>query len=108
MQQQENHFEELNYSAERGYSGKEAEPPYNSYANSGAGQKLADANPARASAAQRLTLAIASIIAFMIMIFGLFLISLYSDPSVTSTILIVIIIFGAVITLINAIFNRGR
>jgi hypothetical protein len=107
MSQQEMRFEELNRGqAEPSYSGYEGAPHYSPGAY---GQKLSATSPSRApTTAQRLVLALVSLLMLMIMTFGLIFIAMASNASrdgIAGLVFALILFFVAVIT-INGLFNR--
>jgi hypothetical protein len=112
MSQQEANFEGLNQSGSQASSyGYEGTPPPNNYANNFYGQKLARPVTSRiASAGQRLALAIVSLVLLMVIIFGLILIAEITDAPdwAIIPILMIIILFGTVVTIVNIIFNRSH
>jgi hypothetical protein len=112
MSQQEAHFEELNQSGpQASYYGYGGTPSPNNYASNFSGQKLPGQGASRiASSGQRLALAIVSLVLLMVMIFGLILIAVISQaPSwAIIPILMIIFSFGAVVTIVNVVFNRSH
>jgi cytochrome bd-type quinol oxidase subunit 2 len=112
MPQQEAHFEEPDQSGSQASSyGYEGTPPPNNYASNFYGLKLAGPVASRmASAGQRLALAIVSLVLLMVMIFGLILIAEAADAPdwAIIPILMIIVLFGVVVTIVNVIFNRSH
>lgn len=109
MSQQEMDFEEVQRDGpQASYSGYQGTSQHYRYEPGVYGQKLSGWNIA--SAGQRLTLAIVSLVLFMVMIFGLVLIAVAAHADMWAAIPIVIIIlaFGAVAAIINLVFNRGH
>jgi hypothetical protein len=112
MSQQEAQFEELHQNNPQApYYGYEGTPPPNNYTGNVYGQKLSGQGGSRiASAGQRLALAIVSLVLLTVVIFGLILIAeITQAPNwAVIPILMIIFLFGAVVTIINVIFNRSH
>ncbi|HEV2656870.1 MAG TPA: hypothetical protein VGT82_18025 [Ktedonobacteraceae bacterium] len=111
MSQQEIHSEKIYADGPQGsYSGYEG-TQHRSYDNNYSGQKLSGQGMGRrASAGQRLALALVSLILLVIVIFGLVLIAAGTNVEgwVAIPILLIIFLFGAVATIINVVFNRSH
>ena len=112
MSQQEIHSEKIYPDGPQGsYSGYEGTPQHSSYDNSFSGQKLSGQGIGRrASAGQRLALALVSLVLLVVVIFGLVLIAAGTNVEgwVAIPILLIIFLFGAVATIINVVFNRSH
>ena len=111
MSQQQIHSEKIYPDGPQGsYSGYEGTPPHSNYSNSFFGQKLPGQGIGRrASAGQRLALALVSLVLLVLVIFGLVLIAAATNVQgwVAIPILLIIFLFGAVATIINVVFNRS-
>jgi two-component system OmpR family sensor kinase len=96
------------------YSSRYEEAPgYNSYATGfglySAGQKLPEPTSAdKPTASQRLTLAIVSLVLWVITLFGMVILAIASraEPSVAIFILLGATLFAALIIVVNIVFNR--
>ena len=84
--------------------------PRDSYSSSSSrGQKLSwQDTTIHATAGQRLALAIVSLVMFMMIIFGLVLLSIASNaaPWVVFPILFIIVLYSTLAVIINIVFNR--
>jgi hypothetical protein len=111
MSQQHMDFEPGGGHGSASYSVGYQEVPHESYSSSSIhGQKLlwqdAVMHP---TAGQRLALAIASLVMFLILIFGLVLIAITSNAErwVVLPILFILILYSALAVIINIVFNRN-
>ncbi len=110
MSQQHMEFDPGNRQGSASYSVRYEEVPHDSYSSSSSrGQKLSwqDATM-HPTAGQRLALAIVSLVLFVILIFGLVLISIASNAAawVVLPILFILVLFSALAVIINIVFNR--
>ena len=110
MSQQHMEFEPGSGHGSASYSVGYEQVPRDSYSSSSIrGQKLlwhdAVMHP---TAGQRLTLAIVSLVMFMILIFGLVLISVAANAAgwVVLPILVILILYSTLAVIINIVFNR--
>jgi hypothetical protein len=112
MSQQEVNFEEIDHHGPHAsYPGYQGTPQQPHYASSFSGEKLSGQGIGRkASPAQRLALAIVSLVLFMLVIFGLVLIAAIAHADIWAAIpiLMIIFLFGAAVISINIVFNRDR
>ncbi len=112
MSQQEVHSEKIYPDGSQGsYSGYEGTSQQSSYYDGFSGQKLSGQGIGRrASAGQRLALALVSLVLLVLVIFGLVLIAAAMNVEgwVAIPILLIIFLFGAVATIINVVFNRSH
>jgi hypothetical protein len=110
MSQQQMEFGPGNRHGSASYSGGYGEVPHDSYSSSSSrGQKLSWQDAImHPSAGQRLTLAIFSLVMFLILVFGLVGISVATQaaPWVVLPILFILVLFSVVAVVINVVFNR--
>ena len=111
MSQQHMEFEPDSGHGSASYSVGYEEVPHDSYTSSSVrGQKLLWKDAAmHATAGQRLALALVSLILFVIMIFGLVLISVAANAAgwVVLPILAILILYVVLAAIINIAFNRS-
>ena len=112
MSQQHMEFEPGSGHGSSSYSVGYEEAPHDSYTSSSVrGQKLlwqdAVMHP---TAGQRLTLALVSLVIFMILIFGLVLIAVASNAAswVVLPILFILVLYSALAACINIVFNQSK
>jgi hypothetical protein len=110
MSQQHMEFNPGSGQESASYSVGYEEASHNSYSSSSSrGHKLSwqDADM-HATAGQRLALAIVSLAMFMVIIFGLVLLSIASNAAawVVVPILFIIVLYSALAIVINVVFNR--
>jgi hypothetical protein len=112
MSQQELNFEEVRHDGpQASYSGYEGTPQHRSYSTGFYGEKLSAQRTGQIlNAGQRLALAIVSLALLVVVIFGMVLIAVasHADGWVAIPVLLVIFLFGAVVTIINLAFNRSH
>jgi hypothetical protein len=103
-------FNPVNRQESASYSVGYEEVPRDSYSSSSlSGQKISwQDTTMHATAGQRLALAIVSLVMFMMIIFGLVLLSIASNAAgwVVFPILFIIVLYAALAVIINIVFNR--
>jgi len=110
MSQQMSHEEGYHPQAEIPY-GYEGRPYYNNYSGSASGQKISSHLSLQApTASQRLILAIASLLAMIIMTFGLVVLAIAAHGDVKAGVFVFLLLalFYAATVIINVVFNRRR
>jgi hypothetical protein len=110
MSQQQMEFDPGNRHGSASYSVGYEKVPHDSYSSSSSrGQKLSWQDTImHPTAGQRLTLAIVSLVMFLILVFGLVGISVATQaaPWVVLPILFILVLFSVVAVVINVVFNR--
>lgn len=110
MSQQHMEFEPGSGHGSASYSvGYEEVPHYSSSSSSIQGQKLSWQDAVmHPTAGQRLALAIVSLVLFMVLIFGLVLISIIANAAgwVVLPILLVLVLYTVLAAIINTVFSR--